>query len=85
MIFADSTSALDLRTVAALYTALRRDFAGVTKIFIAQRIASVRDADRIAVMEGGKIIGLGSHEKLLKFNRVYREIYDSQMREEEQE
>ena len=85
MIFDDSTSALDLRTEAALYTALRRDFAGVTKIFIAQRIASVRDADRIAVMEGGKIIGLGSHEKLLKFNRVYREIYDSQMREEEQE
>ncbi len=84
MIFDDSTSALDLRTEAALYTALRQDFAGVTKIFIAQRIASVRDADRIAVMEGGKIIGLGSHEKLLKFNRVYREIYDSQMREEEQ-
>ncbi len=85
MIFDDSTSALDLRTEAALYTALRKDYEGVTKIFIAQRIASVRSADRIAVMDGGRILGVGSHEKLMKFNRVYREIYDSQMREEEQE
>ena len=84
MIFDDSTSALDLRTEAALYKALQRDYAGVTKIIIAQRIASVRNADRIAVMDGGRIISLGSHEKLMKYSSVYREIYDSQMREEEQ-
>ena len=82
LIFDDSTSALDLKTEAKLYEALRQEYADVTKIIIAQRIASVRNADRIVVMDGGRIAACGRHEELLRSSTIYREIYDSQLREE---
>jgi ATP-binding cassette subfamily B protein len=82
LIFDDSTSALDLKTEARLYEALRKDYGDVTKIIIAQRIASVRSADRIAVLEGGTIAACGTHEQLLKESAAYREICDSQLKEE---
>ena len=82
LIFDDSTSALDLKTEANLYEALRRDYAGTTKIIIAQRIASIKDADRIVVLDGGTIAACGSHRKLLETSPIYRDIYDSQLREE---
>ena len=82
LIFDDSTSALDLKTEAALYAALDRDYADVTRIIIAQRIASVRSADRILVLDGGTIAASGTHEELMASSPVYRDIYDSQLREE---
>lgn len=84
LIFDDSTSALDLKTEADLYTALNNANPGSTKIIIAQRIASVRRANRIVVLENGCIAACGSHEELLKSCKPYRDIYDSQMGEETQ-
>jgi len=78
LIFDDTTSALDLKTEAKLYAALKKDYPDITKIIIAQRIASVRDADRIAVLENGKIVACGSHTELLSTSEVYRDIYNSQ-------
>ena len=80
LIFDDTTSALDLKTEAKLYEALKDEYAGVTKIIIAQRIASVKDADRIAVLEKGHIAALGSHEELMENSEIYRDIYDSQLK-----
>ncbi len=80
LIFDDSTSALDLKTEAKLYDALKRDYPNTTKIIIAQRIASVKQADRIAVIENGEITACDSHSNLLKSSRVYRDIYDSQLK-----
>lgn len=77
-----STSALDLKTEAKLYEALSRDYADVTKIIIAQRIASVQNADRIVVLDGGTIAACGSHRELMASSPIYRDIYDSQLREE---
>jgi ATP-binding cassette subfamily B protein len=82
LIFDDSTSALDLKTEAKLYEALSRDYADVTKIIIAQRIASVQNADRIVVLDGGTIAACGSHRELMASSPIYRDIYDSQLREE---
>ena len=82
LIFDDSTSALDLKTEAALYEALNRDFADVTRIIIAQRIASVRSANRIVVIDGGTIAACGTHNELMQTSPIYRDIYDSQLREE---
>lgn len=84
LIMDDVTSALDLKTEAALYAALNREYSDVTKIIIAQRIASVRNADRIVVLDGGTISGCGTHEELMAGNAVYRAIYDSQLKEEEE-
>ena len=67
----------------ALYEALDRDYANMTRIIIAQRIASVRGADRIAVLDGGTIVACGSHEQLLAESAVYRDICASQLRGEE--
>ena len=81
-IFDDSTSALDLKTEANLYQALKKSHPDSTKIIIAQRIASVRTADRIVVLENGGISACGTHEELLKSCRVYQDIYRSQIGEE---
>ncbi len=83
LIFDDSTSALDLKTEANLYAALQASKPQCTKILIAQRIASVRRADRIVVLENAKIAACGSHEELLKSCRAYRDIYHSQIGEED--
>ena len=80
LIFDDTTSALDLKTEAKLYEALKREYADMTKIIIAQRIASVKDADRIAVIENGRIAACGSHEELMQSSGIYRDIYDSQLK-----
>lgn len=83
LIFDDSTSALDLKTEADLYEALKETAPHSTKIIIAQRIASVSRADRIVVLSGGGIEACGTHEELLGNSRMYRDIYDSQMGEED--
>jgi ATP-binding cassette subfamily B protein len=80
LIFDDSTSALDLKTEAKLYEALNKDYPNTTKIIIAQRIASVRNADRIAVIDDGKIAACGSHSELMEKSDIYRDIYDSQLK-----
>lgn len=80
LIFDDTTSALDLKTEAKLYAALKKEYAHMTKIIIAQRIASVKDADRIAVIENGCLAALGSHEELMESSEIYRDIYDSQLK-----
>ncbi len=80
LIFDDTTSALDLKTEAKLYEALKSGYAGMTKIVIAQRIASVKDADRIAVIDGGRIAACGTHEELMADSEIYRDIYDSQLK-----
>lgn len=82
LIFDDSTSALDLKTEAKLYEALRTKYKHVTKIIIAQRIASVKGASRIAVLDNGRIAACDSHENLLKTSEIYQDIYKSQMKEE---
>lgn len=83
LIFDDSTSALDLKTEAELYDALKEFRRDSTKIIIAQRIASVRRADRIVVLDNGRIADVGTHEELLENCKIYRDIYDSQMGKEE--
>lgn len=81
LIFDDATSALDLQTEAKLYEALKKEHANVTKIIIAQRIASIKDADRIAVLENGSIAAIGTHEELLAHSQIYQDIYQSQLKE----
>lgn len=81
-IFDDSTSALDLKTEADLYAALKKSHPDSTKIIIAQRIASVRTADRIIVLENGRISACGTHEELLQSCQIYQDIYHSQIGEE---
>jgi len=78
LILDDSTSAVDTRTDAKIRKALKKYMPDTTKIIIAQRTASVEDADRIIVMDRGEINGIGSHEQLLAENDIYREIYYSQ-------
>ena len=81
LIFDDSTSALDLKTEADLYEALEHTNPDCTKIIIAQRIASVRRADRIVVLSGGSIEACGTHDELMCSCKTYRDIYDSQLGE----
>ena len=79
LILDDSTSAVDTATDAKIRSAFAQKIPGTTKIIIAQRISSVEHADRILVLEGGRIDGFDTHENLLKTNAIYREIYDSQI------
>lgn len=83
LILDDSTSAVDTATESQIRWALKNDLADCTKIIIAQRISSVKDADEIIVMNDGKITGIGTHEQLLESNTEYSEIYYSQMDKKE--
>ena len=85
IILDDSTSAVDTATEAHIRRAFREDLADSTKIIIAQRISSVKDADIIVVMDDGKITGIGNHQELIKSNEEYKEIYASQMDMKEEE
>ena len=78
LILDDSTSAVDTATDAKIRRAFREVIPETTKIIIAQRIASVQDADRIIVLDDGRVVGFDSHENLLKTNEIYREIYETQ-------
>lgn len=78
LILDDSTSAVDTATEARIRTAFKRDLPGTTVIIIAQRISSVQYADKIVVLDEGKISGIGNHEQLMAENRIYQEIYSSQ-------
>ena len=78
LILDDSTSAVDTKTDAMIRKSFRDEIPNVTKIIIAQRVSSVQDADRIIVMDGGRINAIGTHEALLKDNPIYREVYYSQ-------
>jgi ATP-binding cassette subfamily B protein len=80
LILDDSTSAVDTKTDALIRRAFREEIPGTTKIIIAQRISSVEDADRIIVLDGGRINGIGSHAELLKTNAIYQEVYYSQVK-----
>ena len=78
LILDDSTSAVDTRTDSLIRQAFREFIPQTTKIIIAQRVASVQDADRIIVMDGGRISAIGTHEELLRTSEIYREVYTSQ-------
>ena len=83
LILDDSTSAVDTKTDSLIRKAFREEIPNTTKIIIAQRITSVEDADRIIVLDDGKINGIGTSEELLKTNAIYQEVYESQKKGEE--
>jgi len=80
LILDDSTSAVDTKTDKLIRKAFKEEIPNTTKIIIAQRIASVEDADKIIVFENGEINGFGTHEELLKTNAIYKEVYESQVK-----
>ena len=82
LILDDSTSAVDMRTDALIRKAFAEYIPETTKLIIAQRVASVQDADRILVLDNGRVCGFGTHEELLQSNQIYREVYESQTRKE---
>ncbi len=85
LILDDSTSAVDTATDAKIRAAFATEIPNTTKIIIAQRISSVQDADKIVVLDDGKISGIGTHEELLVNNEIYADVYNSQMKGEEEE
>ena len=80
LIFDDATSALDLKTEADLYSELSVKKYDVTRIIIDQRFASVKNADRIVVMDNGRLADVGSHSELIKTSEIYKDIYESQLK-----
>ena len=82
-IFDDSFSALDFKTDASLRAALKKEIADSTVFIVTQRVSTVMDADRIIVLDEGRVAGIGTHRELLENCRVYREIVESQLSEEE--
>lgn len=80
LILDDSTSAVDTKTDSLIRKAFKEEIPNTTKIIIAQRIASVQDADKIIVLNNGTVNGIGTHEELLKSNEIYREVYESQVK-----
>lgn len=85
LILDDSTSAVDTKTDKLIRKAFKEEIPNTTKIIIAQRIASVEDADKIIVFENGEINGFGTHEELLKTNEIYKEVYESQTTQNSEE
>lgn len=79
LILDDSTSAVDTATDARIRKAFASEIPNTTKLIIAQRISSVQNADRIIVMENGRIDAFGTHEELLATNEIYRDVYESQV------
>ena len=84
LILDDSTSAVDTKTDKLIRKAFKEEIPNTTKIIIAQRISSVEDADKIIVFENGEINGFGTHEELLKTNEIYKEVYESQVKGNEE-
>ena len=80
LILDDSTSAVDTRTDALIRKAFREEIPDTTKIIIAQRVASIEDADQIIVLDGGEVAGIGTSQELLQTNDIYREVYESQVK-----
>lgn len=80
IIFDDSTSAVDTKTDATIRLNLKKYAPQTTKIIIAQRIASVQDADKVIVLDEGKVVGFGNHDELIATNHIYREVYESQVK-----
>ncbi len=85
LILDDSTSAVDTKTDAMIRESMAKSIPGTTKLIIAQRISSVRDCDRIIVMDNGRINGVGTHKELLEANTIYKEVYESQMKGDEEQ
>ncbi len=85
MILDDSTSAVDTATDAKIRSGLKSEFGDTTVIIIAQRISSVEDADRIIVMNDGKIDAIGTHEELIATNGIYQDVYNSQKKGSDEE
>ncbi len=80
LILDDSTSAVDTKTDSLIRKAFKEEIPNITKIIIAQRISSVEDADKIIVLDGGRINGIGTHKELLENNEIYKDVYNSQMK-----
>ncbi|HAA43757.1 MAG TPA: ABC transporter ATP-binding protein [Ruminiclostridium sp.] len=80
IILDDSTSAVDTKTEALIKRGFTEELSGTTKIIIAQRVSSVQDADKIVVMDNGKITEIGTHDELMEKSRIYREVYESQVK-----
>ncbi len=80
LILDDSTSAVDTRTDKLIQDAFKKEIPNTTKIIIAQRISSVENCDKIIVLNNGKVDGIGTHKELLKSNKIYKEVYDSQVK-----
>ena len=84
LILDDSTSAVDTRTDAMIRKAFREEIPGTTKLIIAQRVSSIQDADLIVILEGGRILETGTHEKLMKTSKIYQDLYNTQQKGREE-